>query len=122
MFGTYGPSLNGPFYYATVGSTFNPPLKGSRVRRPDDAMIFMDTDGYYVYSPLLRPFTYDSDHDGLGDSDAAYAPYSHGRPTVHNEGANVTLLDGHVERVAFKKLWKVDGGGKPLHSYWYLDD
>jgi prepilin-type processing-associated H-X9-DG protein len=122
VFGTYATPINGPFYYAYVGSTYSPPLKGSRVRRPDDAMMFMDTDGYYVYSPLLRAFTYDSDRDGMGDSDASYAPYSHGRPTVHNQGANVTLLDSHVERVAFKKLWRVDGAGKPQHSFWYLED
>jgi len=121
-FGTPANPLNGAFFYALVGSTFNPPLKGSRVRKPDDALIFMDTDGYYVYSPKLRPFTGDSDGDGVADTDPNYAPYSHGRPTVHSEGANVTLLDGHVERVTFKKLWKVDGAGNPLHTYWNLDD
>jgi len=121
-FGTYGPTLNGPFYYAQVGSTWNPPLQSTRIRKPDDALMFMDTDGYYVYSPLLRAFTFDSDGDGAGDSDPNYAPYSHGRPTVHSQGANVTLLDGHVERVPFKKLWQVRAGGVPVHSYWYLED
>ena len=121
-FGTYGPSLNGPFYYAQVGNVFNPPLNSTRIRKPADALMFMDTDGYYVYSPLQRAFTYDSDSDGLGDSDPNYAPYSHGRPTVHNNAANVTLLDGHVERVGFKKLWQIKAGGIPVHSFWYLED
>jgi prepilin-type N-terminal cleavage/methylation domain-containing protein/prepilin-type processing-associated H-X9-DG protein len=121
-FGTYGPSLNGAFYYAVVGSTLNPPLKSARIRKPGDALMFMDTDGYYVYSPLLRAFTFDSDGDGQGDSDPNYAPFSHGRPTVHNNAANVTLLDGHVERVAYRKLWQIKSGGVPVHSFWYLED
>jgi prepilin-type processing-associated H-X9-DG protein len=58
----------------------------------------------------------------VNDSLAAYKPYSHGRPTVHSGGANTTLLDGHVERVVFKKLWQIDATGKVVHSFWYLDD
>ena len=118
VFGTYATKLNGPFYYQDA----NPPLKASRIRKPSDAMVFMDTTGFYVYSPLLRPFTFDSDGDGVGDSDPGYAPYSHGRPTVHDKGANVTLLDGHVERVPFKKLWELDSAGNVAHSFWYLED
>jgi prepilin-type N-terminal cleavage/methylation domain-containing protein/prepilin-type processing-associated H-X9-DG protein len=121
-FGSYAKPPNGPFYYAYNGSTFAPPLKTTTIRRPHDALMLMDTAGYYVYSPLLRAFTHDSDGDGQGDSDPNYAPYSHGRPTVHNNGANATLLDGHVERVPFKKLWQVKAGGVPVHSFWYLDD
>jgi len=64
----------------------------------------------------------DSDGDGVPDTDPAYAPYSHGRPTVHNMGANVGLLDGHVERVPFKRLWQVSRVGQVVHSYWYLED
>ncbi len=121
-FGTPAQPLNGAFYYGYNGSTVSPPLKASRIKKPADAMMFMETDTYYVYSPLLRPFTFDSDGDGMGDSDPDYGPYSHGRPTVHNNGANVTLLDGHVERVAFKKLWQIKSGGLPMHSFWYLED
>jgi prepilin-type processing-associated H-X9-DG protein len=121
-FGTFGSTLNGPFYYGEANGVKNPPLKGTRIKKPDDALMFTDTDGYYVYSPVLRPFTYDSDGDTVGDSDPSYAPYSHGRPTVHSKGANVTLLDGHVERVPFKKLWEIKPGGIPAHSFWYLED
>jgi len=121
-FGTYGPPLTGPFYYAYVGASLCPALRVSRIRKPADALMFMDTQDYYVYSPVLRPFAYDSDGDGVGDSDANYAPYSHGRPTVHDNAANVTLLDGHVERVPFKLLWQIKGGGIPVHSFWYLED
>jgi prepilin-type processing-associated H-X9-DG protein len=102
--------------------TLNPPLSVFRIRKPADAMTFMDSDRDYVYSPLLRPFTFDCDGDGLVDSDPTYAPYSHARPTVHDNGANVTLMDGHVERVPFKKLWEVDGAGKVVHSFWYMED
>ena len=121
-FGVYKAALNGAFYYQQDASGLHPPLKGARIRKPADALMFMDCTGYYVYSPLELPFTADSDGDGVGDSGAAYKPYSHGRPTVHNGGANVTLLDGHVERVAFKKLWAIKAGGLPVHSFWYLED
>jgi prepilin-type N-terminal cleavage/methylation domain-containing protein/prepilin-type processing-associated H-X9-DG protein len=125
-FGGYGDPLTGPFYYAyKTSGAFDPPLKATRIKKPNDALMFMDVSGpagYYVYSPALRPFTTDSDGDGVPDSDPSYAPYSHGRPTVHNNGANVTLLDGHVERVPFKKLWEIKAGGIPVHSFWYLED
>ena len=37
-------------------------------------------------------------------------------------GANLTLLDGHVERVSFKKLWQIDAAKKVVHSFWYMED
>ena len=121
-FGGYGSPLTGFYYQYNESGAADGPFKASRVRKPDDALMFMDTDYYYVYSLILRPLEVDSDGDGMLDSLAAYAPYSHGRPTVHNNGANVTLLDGHVVRVPKKLLWQVDSAGKALHSYWYLED
>jgi prepilin-type N-terminal cleavage/methylation domain-containing protein/prepilin-type processing-associated H-X9-DG protein len=121
-FGTYSTSLNGPFYYATSGTTTYPPLSVSRIRKPADALTFMDTDAHYLYSPVLRPFTSDADGDGVPDSDPNYTPYNHARPTVHDNGANVTLMDGHVEWVAFKKLWALSGPSKVAHSFWYMED
>jgi prepilin-type processing-associated H-X9-DG protein len=47
--------------------------------------------------------------------------FNNARPTAHNLGANVTLLDGHAERVAFKKLWEWRNN-KIVHSYSYLED
>jgi prepilin-type N-terminal cleavage/methylation domain-containing protein/prepilin-type processing-associated H-X9-DG protein len=124
-FGTFSARLNGLFFYQIDSNGNHPALKSTRIRRPDDALAFMDTDGFYVYSPKLRAFTFDSDGDGVGDSDPGYVPYSHGRPTVHNNGADVALLDGHVERVAFKKLWAITNSptaGSPAHSFWNLED
>ncbi len=121
-FGAYGDPLSAPFYYTDT----TPPLKASRIRKTSDAMLFMDTITHYVYSPAdpNYRFALDMDKDGAKDTmpQYDYAPYNWGRPTVHGSGANVTLLDGHVERVAFKKLWQVNTAGKVVHSFWYLDD
>jgi prepilin-type N-terminal cleavage/methylation domain-containing protein len=123
-FGVYETPLNGPFYYQTVGSTSCPPLKGTRIRKPGDALMFLDTTGFYMYSPSRQTYWFnsDSDGDGVNDSLSQYKAYSHGRPTVHNNGSVVTLLDGHTERVPFKKLWAAEASGKPTHSFWYLED
>jgi prepilin-type N-terminal cleavage/methylation domain-containing protein/prepilin-type processing-associated H-X9-DG protein len=115
-----GTPLNGPFYYGIDG----PPLKGSQIKKPSDALMFMDHQGpkiSYLYSAVYVLFDTDLDGDGMNDTRSNYSPYNHARPTVHNNGANVTLLDGHVERVAYKKLWEFKGG-KPTHSFWYLED
>jgi prepilin-type N-terminal cleavage/methylation domain-containing protein/prepilin-type processing-associated H-X9-DG protein len=121
-FGAYGEPLSGPFYY---GDRVRP-LKVTRILRPADALMFMDTISHYVYSPVDTSyrFTLDMNGDKQPDTMAAYpdTPFNSGRPTVHNNGANVTLLDGHVERVAFNKLWAVGTGGRVAHSYWYLED
>ena len=81
---------------------------------------------HYVYSPADQNyrFTLDLDKDGAKDTmpQYPYAAYNWGRPTVHSSGANVTLLDGHVERVTFKSLWQINAAGKVVHSFWYLED
>ena len=89
-------------------------------------MIFMDTFTHYVYSPVDPGyrFTLDLNRDGIVDTMPTYPdmPFNYARPTVHNNGANVTLLDGHVERVSFKLLWQVDSAKKVVHSFWYMED
>jgi prepilin-type N-terminal cleavage/methylation domain-containing protein/prepilin-type processing-associated H-X9-DG protein len=121
-FGAYGSPLSGPFYYGDR----TPPLKVSRIRKPGDAMMFMDTITHYVYSPVepAYRFTLDLNGDGKVDTMPQYpdTPFNSGRPTVHNNGANLTLLDGHVERVAFSRLWQIDAANRVVHSYWYLED
>ncbi len=117
--------LGGMFYYhITSSGVVNPALKCARIKKPADAMAFMDTLWYYVYSPAESnmKFDADSDGDGINDSMAQYKPFSHGRPTVHNNGANVGLLDGHIERVPYKKLWRIDASGNAIHSFWWLED
>jgi prepilin-type processing-associated H-X9-DG protein len=124
-FGLYANPLTGPLYYNLLSDgTRNPPLKTSRIRRSSDAMVFMDAMSHYIYSPLQWKFTRDADHDGPADSMTAYpeTPFNYARPTVHNNGANVTLLDGHVERVSFKSLWKLNTAGGVAHSFWYVED
>jgi prepilin-type N-terminal cleavage/methylation domain-containing protein/prepilin-type processing-associated H-X9-DG protein len=121
-FGAYGKPLSGPFYYGDqVG-----PLNVSRIPKPADAMMFMDTVTHYVYSPVEASykFSLDMNKDGIVDTMPQYPdmPFNSGRPTVHSEGANVTLLDSHVERVPFKKLWEVNASKNVVHSFWYMED
>ncbi len=120
-FGGYGDPLDGPFYYHQGPFSASGPLKVSRIKKPSQALMFMDTVSYYVYSPLLYPFV-DANHDGIGDPlGGPFAPFNRGRPTVHNNGANVALMDGHIERVAYRDLWRVDNMGRSAHPYWYMD-
>jgi prepilin-type N-terminal cleavage/methylation domain-containing protein/prepilin-type processing-associated H-X9-DG protein len=124
-FGAYGNPLSGPFYYGS-GSPPVPPLKLSRIKKPADAMLYMDTVTHYVYSPVHSSykFTVDANKDGKPDSMGQYStPFNYGRPTVHSQGAMVTLADGHAERVPFKLLWNVDQRtGNVTHSFWYMED
>jgi prepilin-type N-terminal cleavage/methylation domain-containing protein/prepilin-type processing-associated H-X9-DG protein len=121
-FGAFGKPLSGPFYY---GDT-TPPMKVSRIQKPSDALMFTDTIDHYLYSPVdpAYKFSLDMNKDGAADSMSTYPdiPFNWARPTVHNSGANVALLDGHVERMTFKKLWAVDSKKNVVHSYWYLED
>ncbi len=122
-FGAYGnPPVSGIFYY----SNFNPPMKASRIRKPADCMGYMDTLTHYVYNPTDNNylFTIDYDRDGKLDTMAQYpsVPYNFASPRVHSDGANVTLMDGHVERVPFKVLWRASATGRALNSFWLWDD
>ena len=83
----------------------------------------MDTLTHYVYSPVQWKFARDADHDGPYDSMSGYptTPFNYARPTVHSGAANLTLLDGRVELVSFKKLWALDRTGNVAHRYWYID-
>ncbi len=127
-FGAYGNPLSGPFYYGNPKDPANKPLKASRIKKPADALTFMDTITHYVYSPVEPSynFTLDLNGDGAADTMPQYPEtrFNSGRPTLHNNGDNVTLLDGHVEWVSFKKLWQIDKakGNKVVHSFWYLED
>jgi hypothetical protein len=69
-------------------------------------MLFIDSEDFFVYSALDRPFA-DANSDGVGEPIAGKGTgqYNRGRPTVNGDGAITALLDGHVERVAYKRLW-----------------
>ncbi len=45
-----------------------------------------------------------------------------GRRALSADLANVTLMDGHVERVPFKVLWRASATGRALNSFWLWDD
>lgn len=121
-FGAYGKPLSGPFYYAG----YAPALKVSRIKKAADALMFMDTISHYVYSPVDQNYrlALDMNGDTQPDTMANYpdTPFNFGRPTVHSGGSVVTLLDGHSERVPFKRLWAVDRSGNVQHSFWYMED
>ncbi len=121
-FGALGQPLTAPFFYGDK----TPPLNVSRIARPADAMMYMDSLTHVIYSPIQDryQFALDFDGDGAADTMPVYpdVPFNYARPTVHNNAANVTLLDGHVERVPFKQLWNVDQYNRVTHSFWYLND
>ena len=121
-FGAYDNPLSGPFYYTDN----RPSLKASRIKKPADAMMFMDTMTHYVYSPVEVNyyFALDMNGDGKRDTMPQYpeVAFNNGCPTIHSSGANVTLLDGHVERVPFRKLWEVNAASRVVHSFWFMED
>ena len=93
-------------------------LKTSRIRMPSEAMVFQDAIGELV-SPLVRAFVFpDRNKDGIGDVPATVPP-GDANFRVHNDGTQVSLLDGHVERVNYRKLWAYDSRGRVTHPYWY---
>lgn len=115
--GTY-TGISAPFYYGN----HRPPMSASRIKRPAQAMIFTDTVTHYLYSPLEHPFQDDQDGDGKKDTWPNYGvAYNWGRPTVHGGGANVTAADGHVERVAFRVLWRLTPANQMASQLWYME-
>ena len=56
--------FTGLFYY---GNDMKP-LTATRILKPANLMMYMDTVTHYVYSPLVWPFDTDADHDGKLDS------------------------------------------------------
>jgi prepilin-type N-terminal cleavage/methylation domain-containing protein/prepilin-type processing-associated H-X9-DG protein len=116
--------LTAPFFYGLLNGNRSQPLKATNVRKPASVMLFMDSITHYIYNPVVPgyKFTQDLDGDTKNDSMSNYGvSFNWARPTVHGGGANVTLLDGHVERVAYKKLWELDSSGNVAHPYWYID-
>ncbi len=124
-FGGYGDpvvvgpykGLSGPFYYGN----YRPQMFASRIKRPSQAMIFIDTISHYLYSPLQYPFSDDKDGDTQPDTWPNYGvAFNWARPTVHSGGANITAADGHVERISYRVLWRLDSG-RMASQFWYME-
>jgi prepilin-type N-terminal cleavage/methylation domain-containing protein/prepilin-type processing-associated H-X9-DG protein len=114
-----------PYYYRDIPSgTLWPQINAGRCQDPTHTMIYLDTDDHYIYSPNYWPFGVDTDGDGRFDTNlylhVSYPtqPFNSAQPKVHNNGCNVTLLDGHVEYARYSELWKVDNAGKTIHPFW----
>jgi prepilin-type N-terminal cleavage/methylation domain-containing protein/prepilin-type processing-associated H-X9-DG protein len=120
----FGTPAYAPFFYQDQGDgAISPPLKSTQVKKPSEVIGFTDVIMDYVYTPTEPgyKFTQDRDGDGMLDSMSDYGvAYNWGRPTVHSGGANLTMLDGHVERVGFKLLWQ-NNAGTMLNPYWFLN-
>jgi prepilin-type processing-associated H-X9-DG protein len=50
----------------------------------------------------------DLDGDGIKDSAGTDALYNWAAPRVHQEGMNVTMIDGHVEWMSFQDFLNPD--------------
>jgi prepilin-type N-terminal cleavage/methylation domain-containing protein/prepilin-type processing-associated H-X9-DG protein len=116
--------LTAPFFYGILSGTQNQPLKSTQVKKPAGIMMFMDAITHYIYSPVVPGYKFKDDLDGDNQKDSMQnygVSFNWARPTVHSGGANLTMLDGHVERVSYKKFWAVDGNVDVVHPYWYID-
>jgi prepilin-type processing-associated H-X9-DG protein len=122
-FTSSGRPAYAPFYYRIASGQVRAPNRAANIKKPSEALTMMDTSFYYVYCPAdpNYKFTEDSDGDTIPDSLSGYGPYSRARPTVHSGGANLTLFDGRVERVAFKALWNINAQRNVTHPYWWMD-
>jgi hypothetical protein len=61
--------LSAPFYYGILNKTPNPPLKSTQIRKPADAMLFMDAITHYIYSPAEPNYYFTLDLNGDGKLD-----------------------------------------------------
>lgn len=87
--------------------------KVSRIKNPAEAMLFADGHNTYVLTPLSQKVERNADgviefHNGANSR-------------VHLGGSNTGLLDGHVERVRYSKLWHLDDESEATHPFWHPD-
>jgi prepilin-type N-terminal cleavage/methylation domain-containing protein len=95
-------------------------IKTTRIRKPTEALVFHDAINDFK-NPIGRPFYFpDKNGDGIGDVPAKVEPRD---PNfrVHSDGSQVALLDGHSERVHYKKLWAYDEKGFVSHPFWRME-
>jgi prepilin-type N-terminal cleavage/methylation domain-containing protein/prepilin-type processing-associated H-X9-DG protein len=120
-----GPTdpLTAPFWYAKYNGAQMPTTASiGRIKKPADALLYLDTVNNLVYSPHQAKFAEDSDKDGMLDSAGGFGfAFNEARPKIHGGGANVTLMDGHTEHLSYKKFWEYRND-KMIHSFWYYED
>jgi len=127
---TAGTVFSGIFVYEYNGGPGKayPSIKVMRIRKPVDCMAFMDVHSLWVYNPVEPTWNFSSKTvSEYGDppfNDTFVFKWNYGHPRVHNNGCNVTLVDGHVERVRYVDLYqsKASAASPPAHSYWYPED
>lgn len=115
-----------PYYYRGYPGYERPALKISSFRQNAGNMIYMDVLTHFVYSPVDSRYRFDQDRDGDGvfdsNSQLVSGDYNEGRPKVHGGSTNVSLMDGHVERVKFDDLWEIDQTTREMiHDFWYMN-
>lgn len=121
-------SLKGDQYPSKLSSLFlrfhtlpvQVKVKTSRIRKPSEAMVFLDGATVWgIRSPIGTKFQYpDEDGDGVGDIPSSFENHG-GNFRIHQDGSQMSLLDGHVERVHYRKLWAYDRNGEVTHPFWY---
>jgi prepilin-type N-terminal cleavage/methylation domain-containing protein/prepilin-type processing-associated H-X9-DG protein len=117
-----GGKISGIFIYSNPGEGLVPAIKATQIRKPHDCMAFMDVHSYWVYNPTAPAQRFTTMAPGSTWKDSYVWDYSYGTPLIHDKGANVALLDGHVERVPYVKLYAATAVGTPLHSFWFPED
>ena len=104
----------GPFVYGGfAGRTFPPAFTYSQVRTPATWAMTVDAlDFMYTYA--YRPPEHDTDGDGLDDTHTTNLQwlgtdtYNRGRPRTHQDSCNMTMVDGHIERIGLREFVNPD--------------
>jgi prepilin-type N-terminal cleavage/methylation domain-containing protein/prepilin-type processing-associated H-X9-DG protein len=118
-----------PFVYGIPSAgVVRPPVKITQIRKPSDGMAFIEGTSLFVYDPADPNYHFDSSSPSIdtsvGPVDYAGWTYNNGyfnacEAKIHgNRGNNAGLLDGHVEFVLFRDLWRCNATGIPSHPYW----
>ncbi len=128
-FGKFQPK-NAPFVqpFRWTGSnmeTMCSPVKFASIKLPASYLMMLDVRRDVLFEPIHWPWGTDYDGDGMDDShpgilaSSMSTPYNAGRPKIHRGGCNVSLFDGHVERIEYETFWEIGSDGYPVHPYWY---
>lgn len=121
-----GSTFSGIFVYRNQGGKDFPAIKLNQIYRPADTMAFMDVHSLWVYNPVEPTWQFNtktvSEYGGAPFNDTSLFKWNYGHPRVHSDGVNVSLVDGHVERVKYADLYRSKSPTSPTpptHPYWY---